>query len=93
MFYNLQSINILYRTQDTKCYLGIVRPIIEYACMVWAPHTAQDINRIEMVQRRTARFVYHNYYPTASVSSMLKSLGWPTLQVRRNYLKLLATNL
>ena len=73
----------------TKCYLGIVRPIIEYACTVCAPHTAQDINRIEMIQSRAARFVYHNYYPTASVSSMLKSLGWPTLQVIRNYLKLL----
>ena len=24
----------------TKCYLGIVRPIIEYACTVCAPHTA-----------------------------------------------------
>ena len=58
---------------------------------MWAPHTAQDINRIEMIQRRAARFVYHNYYPSVSVSSILKSLGWPTLQVRRNYLKLLLT--
>ena len=73
----------------TKCYLGIVRPIIEYDCRVWAPHTAQDINRIKMIQRRAAQFVYHNYYHSVSVSSMLKSLGWPTLQVRRNYLKLL----
>ena len=24
----------------SKCYLGSVRPIIEYACMVWAPHIA-----------------------------------------------------
>ena len=39
----------------TKCYLGTVRPIIEYACTVWAPHTAQDINKIEMIQRRAAR--------------------------------------
>ena len=41
----------------TKCYLGIVRLIIEYACTVWAPHTAQDINRIEIIQGRAARFV------------------------------------
>ena len=75
----------------TKCYLGTVRPIIEYACMVWAPHTTQDINRIEMIQRRAARFVYNNYYHSVSVSSMLESLGWPTLLVRRNYLKLLLT--
>ena len=31
----------------SKCYLGTVRPIIEYACMVWAPHTAQDIKKLK----------------------------------------------
>ena len=71
----------------------IVRPIIEYACTVWTPHTAQDINGIEMIQRRAARFVYNNYCHSASVSSMLGSLGWHTLQARRNYLKLLLSHL
>ena len=70
----------------SKCYLGTVRPIIEYACTVWAPHTAQDINKIEMVQRRAERFVYNKYYHSVSVSSILESLVWPTLQARRNYL-------
>ena len=32
---------------------------------------------------------YNNYCYSASVSSMLESLGWPALQARRNYLKLL----
>ena len=41
----------------TKCYLGTVRPIIEYACTVWAPHTAQAINNVEMIQRRAARLI------------------------------------
>ena len=75
----------------SKCYLGTVRPIIECACTVWAPHIAQDINKIEMVQRRAVRFVYNKYYHSVSVSSILESLGWPTLQARRNYLKLLLT--
>ena len=38
----------------TKCYLRTVRPIIEYACTVWASHTAQVINNVEMIQRRAA---------------------------------------
>ena len=59
----------------TKCYLGIVRPFIENACTVWVPHTDQDINKIEMMQRRAARFVYSKYYHSISVSNMLKSLG------------------
>ena len=73
----------------TKCYLTIVRPIIEYACTVWAPHTAQDIDKTEMIQRRGAQFVHNKYHYSASVTSMLESLGWLTLQARRNYLKLL----
>ena len=56
-----------------------------------APHSVQDIAKIEMIQRRAARFVHNNYSYSASVSSMLKSLGWPTLQARRNYPKLLLT--
>ena len=44
-----------------------------------------------MIQRRAARFAYNKYYHSVSVSSMLESLGWPTLQARRNYLKLLLT--
>ena len=75
----------------SKCYLGTVKPIIEYACTVWAPHIAQDINKIEMVQRRATQFVYNKYYHSISVSSILESFGWPTLQARRNYLKLLLT--
>ena len=54
-------------------------------------YTAQDINKIEMVKRRAAQFVYNKYYHSVSVSSILESLGWPTLQARRNYLKLLLT--
>ena len=57
---------------------------------MWAPHTAQDINKIEIVRRRAARFVY-KYYHFVSISSILESLGWPTLQARRNYLKLILT--
>ena len=32
-----------------------------------------------------------SYYYSISISNMLKSLGWPTLQRRRHYLKLLLT--
>ena len=58
-------------------------------------------NRIEMIQEvlyRAAQFVHlipkiNSYYYSASVAitSMLESLGWLTLQARRNCLKLLLT--
>ena len=34
------------------CMLRYVRPILEYAAVVWAPHTKCDIDRLEAVQRR-----------------------------------------
>jgi len=72
-----------------KSYLSYVRPIIEYSSTVWDPHIKEDIHKLEMVQRRAARFVYNNYNCTDSVTSMLQSLHWPTLEVRRQFLKLI----
>ena len=40
-----------------------------HAYTVLAPCTAQDTNRIKMIQRRAAQCVYHKYYHTVSVSS------------------------
>ena len=40
-----------------------------------------------MVQRRAARFVTNNYNRTASVTEMLNSLQWHTLEKRRNNLR------
>ena len=65
------------------CYLTLLRPIMEYASIIWDPHTHANINRLEMVQRRYARFVFHDYQRTSSVTEMLNKLGWPTLQERR----------
>ena len=39
---------------------------------------------IESVQRSAARYVCNNYNYTSSVTCMLKSLNWHTLEYRRN---------
>ena len=39
-----------------RCYTALVHPLVEYASTV-SPHTAANINKIEQVQRRDARFV------------------------------------
>ena len=66
------------------CYKTSIRLIIEYATNIWAPHTTQDINRIEMLQRRAARFVCNKYNRNTSVTNLLYSLGWPSLETRRS---------
>ena len=66
-----------------RAYKAIVRPQLEYAAPVWDPHTLNDIQKIEMVQRRAARWVLGDYSPYSSVSDMLGRLGWRTLEQRR----------
>ena len=67
----------------------IVRPILEYACTVWAPHIQKNISTIEAVQRHAARYVTNNYSSYASVSEMLTHLQWTSLNNRRKSLKII----
>jgi len=76
------------RKTKALCYLTLVRPLLEYACTVWDPHTKENIHRLEMVQHRYVRFVTGDYRYTSSVSAMLTKLQWPTLQERRANLKM-----
>ena len=52
------------------------------------PHTRANINKVESIQRRAARFVTNNYDPRASVTTLLQDLNCPTLQHRRELAKL-----
>ena len=76
------------KTKALWCYLTLVRPILEYACTVWDPHTKDNIHRLEMVQHRYAPFVTGDFHYTSSVSAMLTQLQWPTLQERRAQFKM-----
>ena len=43
-------------------------------------------NSLERVQRKAARFCTNGYHPTASVTDMIRELGWQTLEQRRSFL-------
>ena len=70
-------------TVKDKCYKSLIRLITEYASCVWDPHTQGNINKLEMVQRRAARFVKGDFRRTSSLTAMLADLEWNTLQQRR----------
>jgi len=65
------------------------RPVLEYASIIWAPHTASDIASIEKLQRYSARFICSDYSRSSSVTEMLQSLAFPTLNQRRDTAKLI----
>jgi len=82
--------NLKIASSKTKelAYFSLVRPHIEYCATVWDPYTKKLINKIEMVQRRSARFVLNRWGYKDSVTEMLNILKWPTLAERRNQLRL-----
>ena len=51
---------------------------------MWAPHTAKNIHKLEMVQRRAARWAVNRYHKTSSVTEMLDHLQWRSLESRRD---------
>ena len=61
----------------------LVRPILEYSCPVWSPHTKSNRHKIEMVQRRAARWTLCRSSSYDSVSDMLGDLGWRPLEDKR----------
>ena len=76
------------RTQNTSlrenAYKAIVRLQLGYAAPVWDPNTKDDIQKIESVQRRAARWVRGDYSPYSSVTDMIGKLGWCNLEQKRS---------
>ena len=77
---NLQINNT---TLKATAYQTLVRPQVEYASSVWDPYTKKNVDRIEMIQHRAARYVLNRYNNTSSVTNMLTNLKWQTLEQRR----------
>ena len=52
-------------------YMSLVRPSLEYCRSVWDPRGHTNMNKLEMVQRRVARFVVNDYNKDSSVSNII----------------------
>ena len=70
-------------------YKTLVFPQVEYASPVWSPHTKDNIDKIEMTQRRAAGWVKNKFSTYDSVTDMLSELGWRSLECRRIYARMI----
>ena len=77
--------NLISCYEDTKAntYFTMVRSNLECCPSVWNPYPKDQVNKVEMVQRRTARFTLTRYRNTSTVSSMFEHLQWESLESRR----------
>ena len=64
------------KTKETA-YKALVRPLLEYAAPVWDPYTANEIEALEKIQRRAARWVTSRHRQTSCVDSILEQLDCP----------------
>ena len=65
-------------------YSSLVRSTLEYAGVVWDTTVGGEIEQLEMVQHRAARWAKGKRpREQLSVTSLLRELGWATLQDRR----------
>jgi hypothetical protein len=82
--------NLKISNQDTKsaAYFSLVRPYLEYCASIWNPYSIQSIKKLEMVQRRAARYARNRYKKTSSVTDMLENLEWETIESRRTTIQL-----
>jgi myo-inositol-hexaphosphate 3-phosphohydrolase len=56
-----RNLQINHPQLKTTAYNSLVRPSVEYATTVWDPYTKGNIRKVEMVQRRAARFTLNRY--------------------------------
>ena len=85
---DLHNLKTSSQTLKTQAYQSLVRPHLEYGATVWSPHRAENINKLEMVQRRGARYTCNRFHNTSSVSEMIGYLGWESLAASRNNMML-----
>ena len=55
-------------------YQSLVRPQLEYASSAWDPNTKENKGKLEIVQRRAARWTLNDYASTTSVTSLMTQL-------------------
>ena len=77
----------LNRRSLNQIYLSFLRPLLEYASIVWDGCTQYEKENIERLQHEAARLVT-GLTRSCSLDNLYREIGWISLQDRRKYQKL-----
>ena len=71
-----ETLNTAPKDYKKTAYISLVRSTMEYGAIVWDPYTTVDMNKLERIQRRAARFITGDYKSReeGSVTKMLAEL-------------------
>ena len=76
------------KTVKENCYKTLVKPVIEYGCSVWDPHTKDQISNLDKIQKSAARYVLNDYtFEKGATNTNMNKLGWISLQEQRAKIK------
>lgn len=63
-------------------YKTLIRPLTEYAKIVWDPHTAINRHKLDRVQGLAARFIFNKYRYCHYPSGLCRNANLPALEIR-----------
>ena len=73
-----------------QAYKGLIRPGLEFTSAAWDPYQQYLQDKLEQVQKRSARFITGNYlYEPGSMTSIISQLQLPSLKSRRKQSRLI----
>lgn len=74
-------------TQEIKllAFKTFIRPVLEYASVVWDPCTQLNIAKLESIQKKAARFIYNSYSWRTSATALVEKANLEPLQLRRYF--------
>ena len=74
------------RKAMTQIYLSYLRPLLEYASVVWDGCTQYEKTKLERIQYEAARLVT-GLTRSVSIENLIKEIGWLSLSERRHFQK------
>lgn len=75
---------------DVKCiaYKSLIRPVIEYAKIVWNPYKAINCFKFEKIQRLASKFIFTKYGRIYSSTQLCEQAQLSAVEARTRYERL-----